>query len=79
MVTDRQVENGDLNWCIEGSMAAFAGERSLLLELSQGLGPQSPRYGGTARSRGLPPAFFVPYFKARNVTLVIRQRPLLIE
>lgn len=56
-----RVENGDLNWCIEGKFLAMAG-------------PQSLKHGGKDKSGGrfLTPLFYIPYFRKHNVTLVIR-------
>jgi cell division cycle 14 len=54
-----QVENGDLNWALDGKFTAFAG-------------PHADREfsaGGYYTHR---PDDYVPYFKKRNVTLVVR-------
>lgn len=54
-----QVENGDLNWCWEGKFLAFAGPHQ---------STEVPMEGYHA----LPPDHYIPYFKRKNVTLVIR-------
>lgn len=53
-----QVENGDLNWCLDGKFIAFAGPHAC----------SQPMEGYFA----LAPDDYIPYFKKRNVTLVIR-------
>ncbi len=54
-----QVENGDLNWCLAGKFIAFAGPHQ---------SNEVPMEGYHA----LPPDHYIPYFKKKNVTLVIR-------
>ncbi|CAM9706470.1 unnamed protein product, partial [Ectocarpus fasciculatus] len=54
-----QVENGDLNWCWDGKFLAFAGPHQ---------STEVPMEGYHA----LPPDHYIPYFKRKNVTLVIR-------
>eukprot|EP00587_Corethron_hystrix_P000507 CAMPEP_0113308752 /NCGR_PEP_ID=MMETSP0010_2-20120614/7076_1 /TAXON_ID=216773 ORGANISM="Corethron hystrix, Strain 308" /NCGR_SAMPLE_ID=MMETSP0010_2 /ASSEMBLY_ACC=CAM_ASM_000155 /LENGTH=237 /DNA_ID=CAMNT_0000163879 /DNA_START=791 /DNA_END=1504 /DNA_ORIENTATION=+ /assembly_acc=CAM_ASM_000155 len=54
-----QVENGDLNWIIENKILAFAG----------------PHYTNSLSKEGyrtLIPGDYIPYFKSKNVKLVIR-------
>lgn len=54
-----QVENGDLNWIIQDKIIAFAG----------------PSYKKVVSPEGyctLSPAEYIPYFKSRNVALVVR-------
>eukprot|EP00934_Nitzschia_sp_Nitz4_P006170 Nitzschia sp. Nitz4//scaffold427_size8314//620//2324//NITZ4_009129-RA/size8314-snap-gene-0.9-mRNA-1//-1//CDS//3329551622//6160//frame0 len=54
-----QVENGDLNWIVQGKIIAFAG----------------PSYKKTVTPEGyctLAPADYIPYFKSKNVGLVVR-------
>jgi cell division cycle 14 len=53
-----QVENGDLSWCMDGKFIAFAGPH-LSNEPIEGY-------------HALPPDHYIPYFKKRNVTLVVR-------
>lgn len=54
------VENGDLNWIVEGKIFAFAG-------------PHDAEANDAADGyRALPPEHFVPYFVRKNVTLIIR-------
>ena len=53
-----QVENGDLNWCVDGKFIAFAG-------------PHATR-DAMEGYRALTPDDYIPYFKKKNVTLVIR-------
>ena len=53
------IQNGDLNWIIQGKIMAFAG----------------PSYKKTVSPEGyctLAPSDYIPYFKARNVGLVVR-------
>ncbi len=52
-----QVENGDLNWIVDGKFLAFAG-------------PHSAQHANEYHN--LPPEAYVPYFKRRNVSLVVR-------
>ena len=52
-----QVENGDLNWIMDGKFVAFAG-------------PHSAAHANEYHN--LPPEAYVPYFKRKNVTLVVR-------
>jgi cell division cycle 14 len=52
-----QVENGDLNWLVDGKFVAFAGPHSAM---------HANEY------HNLPPEAYVPYFKRKNVTLVVR-------
>lgn len=54
-----QVENGDLNWLQEGKWVAFAG-------------PHAKRECGPGGYYTLRPEDYVPYFKKKNVTLVVR-------
>ena len=53
-----QVENGDLNWLQEGKFVAFAGPHATR---------ESPE-----GYRTLTPEDYVPYFKRKNVSLVVR-------
>lgn len=53
-----QVENGDLNWCMDGKFLAFAGPHASK-EAMEGY-------------FALAPEDYIPYFKKKNVTLVIR-------
>eukprot|EP00607_Mallomonas_marina_P011031 CAMPEP_0182421264 /NCGR_PEP_ID=MMETSP1167-20130531/6576_1 /TAXON_ID=2988 /ORGANISM="Mallomonas Sp, Strain CCMP3275" /LENGTH=518 /DNA_ID=CAMNT_0024598219 /DNA_START=110 /DNA_END=1666 /DNA_ORIENTATION=- len=53
-----QVENGDLNWCMDGKFIAFAGPHASKESLDG--------------YRTLTPDDYVPYFKRKNVTLVVR-------
>lgn len=52
-----QVENGDLNWLVDGKFLAFAG-------------PHSAAHANEYHN--LPPESYVPYFKRRGVSLVVR-------
>ncbi|KAL7528927.1 hypothetical protein ACHAWF_008116 [Thalassiosira exigua] len=54
-----QVENGDLNWIVSGKIAAFAG-------------PQAARAVTPEGFCMLTPADYIPYFRSRNVGLVVR-------
>lgn len=54
-----QVENGDLNWCLEGKFLAFAG-------------PHATHEVTAGGYHSLCPDDYVGYFKKRNVQLVIR-------
>eukprot|EP01036_Dinobryon_divergens_P024532 gene24532-32994_t len=54
-----QVENGDLNWYVEGRFVAFAG-------------PHAEKHASPGGYYSLRPEDYVPYFKKRNVTLVVR-------
>ncbi|KAL3816244.1 hypothetical protein ACHAXA_002190 [Cyclostephanos tholiformis] len=54
-----QVENGDLNWIIAGRILAFAGPQSKRLTTSDGYCV-------------LTPDEYIPYFRQRNVELVIQ-------
>ena len=54
-----QVENGDLNWYVDGKFLAFAGPHA-----EREFGP-----GGYYTHR---PEDYVPYFKRKNVSLVVR-------
>ena len=54
-----KVENGDLNWCLEGKFLAFAG-------------PHATRETTPGGYHSLCPDDYVTYFKRRNVGLVIR-------
>ena len=54
-----QVENGDLNWCMDGKFIAFAG-------------PHAARESHPGGYHTLCPDDYVPYFKRRNVSLVVR-------
>lgn len=53
-----QVENGDLNWCLAGKFIAFAG-------------PHATR-DALDGYHTLCPENYIPYFKRKNVTLVVR-------
>lgn len=55
-----KVENGDLNWLVEGKFAAFAGPHA------------ASTVESTTGYQHLTPEHYVPYFQHRNVTLVIR-------
>jgi len=52
-----QVENGDLNWIMDKKFVAFAG-------------PHAPQYA--TEYHNIPPEAYVPYFKRKNVNLVVR-------
>lgn len=54
-----QVENGDLNWVLDGKFVAFAG-------------PHADREFSAGGYHTHRPDDYVPYFKKRNVTLVVR-------
>ncbi|CAM9154142.1 unnamed protein product [Ectocarpus sp. 4 AP-2014] len=54
-----QVENGDLNWLVDGKFLAFAGPHSRSEMTREGY-------------RTLTPRNYIPYFKKHNVTLVVR-------
>lgn len=54
-----QVENGDLNWVLEGKFVAFAG-------------PHADREFSAGGYHTLRPDDYVSYFKKKNVTLVVR-------
>jgi cell division cycle 14 len=54
-----KVENGDLNWNVEGKFLAFAG-------------PHATREIAPGGYQTLTPENYVPYFKKKNVTLVVR-------
>jgi cell division cycle 14 len=54
-----QVENGDLNWVLDGKFIAFAG-------------PHADREFSAGGYHTHRPDDYVPYFKKRNVTLVVR-------
>jgi cell division cycle 14 len=54
-----QVENGDLNWDLSGKFVAFAG-------------PHATRESHPGGYTSLIPEDYVPYFKKRNVQLVVR-------
>ena len=54
-----QVENGDLNWCMDGRFVAFAG-------------PHAERQCSPGGYYNLRPEDYLSYFKKRNVTLVVR-------
>jgi protein-tyrosine phosphatase len=54
-----QVENGDLNWCVEGKFIAFAG-------------PHATRETSPAGYQSLCPDDYIPYFLRKNVTMVVR-------
>jgi len=55
-----KVENGDLNWIIEGKFAAFAGPHA------------ASTVESTTGYQHLTPEHYVPYFQHRNVSLVVR-------
>lgn len=57
--TYEQVENGDLNWCLDGKFIAFAG-------------PHAAREMSPGGYRTLTPEDYTSYFKSRNVQLVVR-------
>ena len=57
--TQSQVENGDLNWCLEGKFLAFAG-------------PHATHEVTAGGYHSLCPDDYVNYFKRKNVQLVIR-------
>lgn len=57
----RQVENGDLNWLVDGKFLAFAGPHSRSEMTREGY-------------RTLTPRNYTPYFKKHNVTLVVSAR-----
>ena len=52
-----QVENGDLNWIVDGKFLAFAG-------------PHSAQHANEYHN--IPPEAYVSYFKRKNVSLVVR-------
>jgi protein-tyrosine phosphatase len=54
-----QVENGDLNWCMDGKFIAFAG-------------PHAERQFSPGGYHTLRPDDYVSYFRKKNVTLVVR-------
>jgi cell division cycle 14 len=54
-----KVENGDLSWCMDGKFIAFAG-------------PHATRETSPGGYQTLCPENYVPYYKRKNVTLVIR-------
>jgi protein-tyrosine phosphatase len=54
-----QVENGDLNWCMDGKFIAFAG-------------PHATRESSPGGYHSLCPDDYVPYFLRKNVSLVVR-------
>ena len=54
-----EVENGDLNWCIDDKFVAFAG-------------PHATRDAAAGGYHTLCPDDYVPYFKRKNVNLVVR-------
>jgi protein-tyrosine phosphatase len=59
IITAIDVQNGDLNWIVEGKIMAFAG----------------PSHKKTISPEGyctLAPSDYIPYFKKKNVALVIR-------
>lgn len=56
-----QVENGDLNWLVDGKFLAFAGPHSRSEMTREGY-------------RTLTPRNYIPYFKKHNVTLVVSAR-----
>lgn len=56
----RQVENGDLNWLVDGKFLAFAGPHSRSEMTKEGY-------------RTLTPRNYIPYFKKHNVTLVVSE------
>lgn len=53
------MQNGDLNWCLEGRFVMFAG-------------PHAERQCSPGGYYNLRPEDYVSYFKRRNVTLVVR-------
>lgn len=53
------VQNGDLNWCMEGRFLAFAG-------------PHAERQCSPGGYYNLRPEDYITYFKRKNVTLVVR-------
>lgn len=55
-----QVENGDLNWLVDGKFLAFAGPHSRSEMTREGY-------------RTLTPRNYIPYFKKHNVSLVVSQ------
>lgn len=55
-----KVENGDLNWIVEGKFAAFAGPHA------------ASTVETTSGYQHLTPEHYVPYFQHRNVSLVVR-------
>lgn len=56
-----QVENGDLNWVVDGKFLAFAGPHRRSEMTKEGY-------------RTLTPANYIPYFKRHNVTLVVSEQ-----
>lgn len=54
-----KVENGDLNWCMDGKFIMFAG-------------PHATRETGPGGYQTLCPEDYTPYFKRKNVQLVVR-------
>ena len=61
-----KVENGDLNWCMEGKFIAFAGPQG-----QAGVSAAENSHD-TSGYQPLQPENYVEYFKFRNVTLVVR-------
>jgi hypothetical protein len=57
--TNVQVENGDLNWCVDNKFIAFAGPHSK---------NESSAHGCTT----LRPEDYISYFKKKNVNLIVR-------
>jgi cell division cycle 14 len=53
------LQNGDLNWCMEGRFLAFAG-------------PHAERQCSPGGYYNLRPEDYITYFKRRNVALVVR-------
>ena len=54
-----QVENGDLNWCVDGKFIMFAG-------------PHNKKESTAEGYHTLSPDDYIPYFKRKNVELVVR-------
>ena len=60
-----KVENGDLNWCMDGKFLAFAGPQGQA-------GVSAENSHDTSGYQSLRPENYIEYFKYRNVTLVVR-------
>ena len=57
--THTQVENGDLNWCVDNKFIAFAG-------------PHSKNESSANGCTTLRPEDYITYFKKKNVNLIVR-------
>eukprot|EP00980_Cylindrotheca_fusiformis_P025787 scaffold14608_cov102-Cylindrotheca_fusiformis.AAC.6 len=61
-----QVENGDLNWIVQGRILAFAGPSFTKIVTSEGYCTSSPKE-------------YIPYFKQKGVVLVVRLNKKMYE